>query len=58
MIEILIIAIVAVLIAVGVIALLTGLLNTVLVAFGFATVSWWTVLLIIIILRIIKWLIS
>lgn len=53
-----IIALIAVVIVVGAIAILTALINAVLVAFGLSTISWWIVLLVLVILRLIKWFIS
>lgn len=54
--EAIIILLIAVAIAVGAIAILTALINTVLVALGFSAISWWTVVLVLVIIRLIKWL--
>lgn len=54
--EAIIILLIAVAIAVGAIAILTALINTVLVALGFSAISWWTVVLVLVIMRLIKWL--
>ena len=56
--EVMIILVIAGLIFAGGIAILTALINTVLVALGLSTISWWTVILILAILRVIKWFIS
>ena len=54
--EVIIVLLIAVAIAVGAIAILTALTNTVLVALGFSAISWWTVVLILAIIRLAKWL--
>ena len=56
--EVMIILVIAGLIFVGGIALLTALINSVLVALGLSAISWWTVILILAVLRVIKWFIS
>lgn len=56
--EILITIILAILMLVGGLAILTALINMILLALGLSAVSWWVVLLVIIVLRLIKWFIS
>lgn len=54
----LLVVLVAILIFAVVISVLTAMINTVLVALGFSVISWWVVVLIIAIIRIVKWLLD